>query len=181
MLAIEVTVCRDPSGMPDVAEVESLYFAAFGEKPLRESRKTAAQFSQLYGLLSSRADLVSVFVRVPQSGELAGFAYGHPWLWTEQTDEWAGQLWHRLGDAATHLEGRFAVYLLAVRPSYRRQGLGRVLLRTLLEAAGAERAWLITRDEPTPAMGMYMAEGWQPVGHGPDTPNGRPGLVLTVG
>jgi hypothetical protein len=37
---------------------------------------------------------------------------------------------------------------------------------------------VITRDEPTPAMALYRREGWEPIGHGPDTPNARPGLVL---
>ena len=48
---------------------------------------------------------------------------------------------------------------------------------TLLSATKTG-AWLITRDEPTPAMALYQREGWEPIGHGPDTPSGRPGLVL---
>ncbi|HUC26488.1 MAG TPA: GNAT family N-acetyltransferase [Streptosporangiaceae bacterium] len=181
MASAELTVCNGPAGAPGVAEVESLYFAAFNAEPLCESRATSAQFSRLYGFLVSRADLVSVFTRAPHSGELVGLAYGHPWRWAEQTDDWAAQLRDRLGDAASGLEGRFAVYLLAVHPDYRGHGLGRQLLRSLLGAAGNERAWLITRDEPTAAMALYTADGWRPVGHGPDTPNKRPGLVLTAG
>ncbi len=70
------------------------------------------------------------------------------------------------------------VYLLAVQPPQKRTGLGRRLLRTLLEASGASAAWLLTRDEETPAKTLYLSEGWRPVGHGPDAPNGRPGLVM---
>lgn len=162
-------------------EVEALYFAAFHAAPLHESQETARQFARLYGWLASRPDLVTVFTRTRRDGDLAGLAYGHPWHWAEQADEWAVQLRERLGADATSLEDRFAVYLLAVDPRHRRLGIGRELLRRLLEVAGTERAWLITRDEPTPAMALYRAEGWRPVGHGPDTPNGRPGLVLTVG
>ncbi|MBO0801598.1 MAG: GNAT family N-acetyltransferase [Nocardiopsaceae bacterium] len=162
-------------------EIESLYFAAFHGPPLYESREAARSFAQLYGWLLPRPDLVTVFSRTRQGAELAGIAYGHPWRWAEQSDEWAAQLRERLGESAASLEGRFAVYLLAVDPGYRGKGLGRLLLRSALEAAGAERAWLITRDEQTPAMALYTAEGWVPVGQGPDTPNGRPGLVLIKG
>ena len=111
------------------------------------------------------------------SGQLAGFAYGHGWRWAEQADDWAAQLKDRLGDAADRLDGRFAVYLLAVHPWYRRAGLGRQLLQTLLSATKTG-AWLITQDEPTPAMALYQREGWEPIGHGPGTPGAGPGLVL---
>ena len=29
-------------------------------------------------------------------------------------------------------------------------------------------------------MALYQREGWEPIGHGPDTPDARPGLVLTT-
>ena len=38
---------------------------------------------------------------------------------------------------------------------------------------------VLTRDEPTPAMALYQQEGWEPIGHGPDSCDARPGLVLT--
>lgn len=176
-----VTVSRGGDGAPGVAEVESLYFAAFHEAPLRESRDVARSFAQLYGWLISRPDLITVFTRARLSGELTGLAYGHPWNWAEQSDEWASQLRNRLGNAAGILEGRLAVYLLAVDPGHRRQGLGRTLLSNLLKAAGTEHAWLITRDERTPAMTLYVSEGWASLGHGPDAPNERPGLVMIKG
>ena len=176
MAGADVAVRRGRDRVPSAAEVESLYFAAFHGEPLYETREVAAHYAQLYASLVSRPDLVTVLVH--QDGELAGLAYGHPWRWAEQVDDWAGQLRERLGGAADSLEGRLAVYLLAVHPDYRRQRLGRLLLRELLEAGGTQGAWLITRDEPTPAMALYGAEGWRPVGHGPDTPNNQPGVVL---
>jgi hypothetical protein len=27
-------------------------------------------------------------------------------------------------------------------------------------------------------MALYQGEGWEPIGHGPDTPDAQPGLVL---
>src|SRR4051794_33638007 len=83
----------------------------------------------------------------------------------------------RGGEAADLLEDSLAVYLLAVDPARRRQGLGGALLAALLTETW-KPAWLVTRDEPTPARALYAQGGWRPVGHGPDAPNGRPGLVL---
>ena len=162
--------------VPSAAEVESLYHAATCGHPLRESRATAAGYARLYAALLRRPDLEAVAARAA-GGQLAGFAYGHGWRWAEQDDDWAAQLRDRLGGAAPQLDGRFAVYRPAAHPWYRRAGLGRQLLQTLLSATKTG-AWLITGDEPTPALSLYRREGWEPIGHGPDTPDARPGLVL---
>lgn len=173
----EIRVSRcGPGQVPSAAEVELLYYAATCGCPLRESRAAAAGSARLYAALLRRPDLEAVAAR-SGAGQLAGFAYGHGWRWAEQADDWAAQLQERLGGAAGLLDGRFAVYLLAVHPWYRRAGLGRQLLQTLLSATNTG-AWLITRDEPTPAMAFYQREGWEPIGHGPDTPSAHPGLVL---
>lgn len=174
----EIQVFRcGPRQVPSAAEVESLYYAATCGSPLHESRATAAGYARLYAALLRRPDLEAVAARAA-GGQLAGFAYGHGWRWAEQADDWAAQLKERLGGAADRLDGRFAVCLLAVHPWYRRAGLGRQLLGTLLSATKTG-AWLITRDEPPPAMALYQREGWEPIGHGPDTCGARPGLVLT--
>ena len=166
-----------PRQVPSAAEVGSLYYAATCGSPLRESRAAAAGCARLYAARLRRPDLEAVAARAA-SGQLAGFAYGHGWRWAEQADDWAVQLKDRLGGAADRLDGRLAVWLLAVHPWYRRAGLGRELLQALLSATKTG-AWLITHDEPTPAMALYLREGWEPVGHGPGTPGARPGLVLT--
>jgi ribosomal protein S18 acetylase RimI-like enzyme len=165
-----------PGQVPSAAEVESLYYAATCGSPLHESRARAAGCARLYAALLRRPDIEAVAARAA-GGQLTGFAYGHGWWWAEQTDDWADQLKERLAGAAGHLDGRFAVYLLAVHPWHRRAGLGRQLLATLISATKTG-AWLITRDELTPAMALCRREGWEPIGHGPDTPGGRPGLVL---
>jgi ribosomal protein S18 acetylase RimI-like enzyme len=165
-----------PRQVPSAAEVEVLCFAGTCGRPPHESRATAAGYARLYAALLRRPDLEAVAARAA-SGHLAGFAYGHGWRWAEQADDWAVQLRESLGAAADRLDGRFAVYLLAVHPWYRRAGLGRQLLQTLLSATKTG-AWLITGDEPTPALALYQREGWEPIGHFPDTPDARPGLVL---
>ena len=166
-----------PRQVPSAAEVGSLCYAATCESPLRESRGMAAGCARLYAARLRRPDLEAVAARAA-GGQLAGFAYGHGWRWAAQTDDWAAQLKEGLGGAADQLDGRFAVCLLAVHPWYRRAGLGRELLQTLLSATKTG-AWLITQDEPTAAMALYQREGWEPIGHGPGAPGTRPGLVLT--
>lgn len=174
----EIKVFRcGPQQVPSAAEVEVLCFAATCGRPLHESRATAAGYARLYAALLRRPDLEAVAARAA-SGHLAGFAYGHGWRWAEQADDWAVQLRESLGAAADRLDGRFAVSLLAVHPWYRRAGLGRQLLRTLVSATKTG-AWLITPDEPAPAMALCRRAGWEPLGHGSGPSGARPGLVFT--
>ncbi len=168
-------VTQGSEGAPAAAEVEQLYREASRGAPLGEPPEVAAVFAALYGALLPRPDLLTTSLRA--DGRLVGFAYGHPWHWPEQSDPWGRQLRTRLDVAADLLEGSFAVCLLVVDPSRRRQRLGGALLDTLL-AETRERAWLMTRDDPTPALALYEQRGWRRIGHGPDAPNGRPGLVL---
>ncbi|MHA3948970.1 GNAT family N-acetyltransferase [Cellulomonas bogoriensis] len=167
---------RAADGAPTPDEVEDLYAAATQGPPLCEPRTQAAAYASVFSYVLARGDAAWVAAR--SDGALVGIAYGHPWEWAHQTDEWSAELKERLGAAAHRLEDSFAVYLLAVHPTVQRAGLGRVLLEDLLATAGARRAWLQTRDEETPARALYRAGGWTEVGHGPDAPNGRPGLVL---
>src|SRR5258708_7152862 len=127
----EIQVFRcGPRQVPSAAEVDVLCYAAACGSPLHESRATAAGYARLYAALLRRPDLEAVAARAA-SGQLAGFAYGPGWQWPEQADDWSVQLRESLGAAADRLDGRLAVYLLAVHPWYRRSGLGGQLLRTL--------------------------------------------------
>lgn len=175
----ERTVIRSgsrPESMPETEEIERLYRVASQGPPLYETEETAALFARIYGVLRDLSDLVAVESR--QDGHLVGFAYGHPWKRDEEQDPWSMELIERLGDAAHLLDGSFVVYLVVVDPAHQRTGLGRELLRDLLDSSGAERAWLQTRDEESPAMALYLSEGWEPIGYGPEAPNGLPGRVL---
>ena len=49
--------------------------------------------------------------------DLVGFAYGYPWSWETETDDWSQQLRYRLGiNPAALIQESFAVLLLAVHP-----------------------------------------------------------------
>lgn len=176
MVQVTHSSSETPDEAPTPQEVADLYAAASQGPPLSEPRAQADAYAALFGYVLTRDDAAWVASRV--DGTLVGLAYGHEWKWETQTDQWSSQLRERLGPAALRLEDSFAVYLLAVHPSVQRQGLGGRLLERLLGTAGVTRAWLQTRDEQTPARVLYLDAGWTEVGHGPDAPDGRPGLVL---
>lgn len=170
-----ITTCGK-DGSPDPEEVERLYVAAFSSPPLFESPEFGDHNARLYGSPRHRPDLV--VAAAWERGDLIGFAYGHRWLWKLQCDPWERQLFDSLGHRAGEIEDSFAVYVRAVAPYRQRTGFGRRLLDSLLQTAGRQRAWLLTRDEATPAMALYVSGGWAPIGHGPDTSDGRSGVVL---
>lgn len=68
--------------------------------------------------------------------------------------------------------------LLAVHPDAGRRGVGAGLLEALMVGAGARTHWLQTTDIDSPARRLYLRHGYKELGHGPDAPNGTPGLVL---
>jgi ribosomal protein S18 acetylase RimI-like enzyme len=178
-MSLQLTAGRTADAAPTPEEVADLYAAATAGPPLSEPRAQADGYGELFRYVLTRADLAWAAAR--RDGALVGFAYGHDWRWERQPDPWSRTLSDRLGTAAALLEDSFAVYVLVVHPDEQRRGLGRRLLDELLATAGTQRAWLQTRDEETPARALYRAAGWRELGHGPDAPDGRPGLVLGLG
>jgi 16S rRNA (cytidine1402-2'-O)-methyltransferase len=166
----------DPSPRPTPAEVERLYLDAFSPPPMNEGPKQAAGIAAWYAVAVRRPDLTVVTAH--DRGALVGLCFGHPWWWDEMDDEWSRALGSRMGKAAPTLDGMFGVGVLAVRPDRQSAGLGTALLRAAVARSGLRRAWLVTRDDETPALRLYRALGWTTVGHGPDLSNGRAALVL---
>ena len=174
-----IEIASPPTDPPTEEAVRALYAAAAGRPPLQEPPSTAALFASLYA--SSLREQEVTVATARDGGRLVGFAYGHPWRWAEQRDPWADQLRARLGDAAADaLEGSTALGLLARDPDERYRGLGREVLDRWLRAVAPGSCWLQTTDVDSPARRVYEAVGFAPVGHGPDAPDGRPGLVLLL-
>lgn len=166
----------DTSRMPTAAEVEGLYAVASCVAPLNESPQVAKVFANLYAHSRDLPGAIAITAR--RGNELVGFAYGHTWRWDTSTDSWSDLLSDRLGAAASRLEGSLVVELVAVAPQETRSGLGRQLLQTLLSASDHATSWLVTTDLDAPARRLYERSGWAALGHGPDAPNGEPGLVM---
>ncbi len=175
-------VARGGPAQPTPAEVEQLVALA-SATPSGAGQAgpgdTAELYAGLYDLSLDRTDLVAVTAR--EVGELIGFGYGHRWVWAEQPDEWSQDLAERLDQAAGRLEDSFAVQLLAVHPSFTRQGLGFDLLKRVMVASGAPVHWLVVPDLDTPARRLFTRMGYRPLTRGPEAPDGSPGLVLIHG
>jgi ribosomal protein S18 acetylase RimI-like enzyme len=143
-----------------------VYRAAMGAAPFHETEVEAGWFAEeLAGELTE--DGYRCWVASDDDGRVVGFAYGFP---TPEVpaEGWYGILREAVGPAAGRwLEGQFAVVWIAVHPDRRGRGLGRELLRRLLDGAGTERAWLVTHDLDTPARRLYRSLGFQELGRGP--------------
>lgn len=178
--AARVSVTSAVADMPSAGEVEALYVRSSRLPPLSEPPSVGAAYARLYEhALDGSAPLVAL-ARSAEDGALCGLAYAHPWSWEAVSDPWSAELKRRLGKEHVLLEGAFALPLLAVDPLFGGRGWGTRLLRALVSAVPVDRIWLQTTDvDSSPAGRLYAREGWRFVGHGPDAPNGKPGLVLT--
>lgn len=165
-----------PGVLPPPHEVEELYATAAAEPPLNEDPKHAALFGSLYDLSVRNGQVLVAAGR--SGGRLRSIAYGHFWSWVEQDYDWAHELRSTLGDAAQTIEGSFALNLLARDPHLRSSGLGRATLQTWLAGISGYNCWLQTSDIDSPARRLYESLGFFTLGHGPQAPNGQPGLVL---
>lgn len=156
--------------------VESIYAAAAALAPLSEPPAVAKMFAGHYAEARNYPGAVMAIASL--SGEPVGFAYGHSWTWTAATDPWSVELRQQLGPAAAPIDDSFALELMAVSPEAQGAGLGRRMLSAVLDASSHSTAWLQTTDIDSAARRLYLSSGWKPLGHGPNAPDGRPGLVM---
>lgn len=164
--------------LPPRSEVEAIYGAAAAEPPLNEDPKYAALFADVYEVSVQKGQVVMALARSQSDGRLTAFAYGHHWKWEEQKYPWAFELQRTLGERCVELESTFALNLLARDPRRREHGIGRRTLQAWLQAVAGYGCWLQTDDIDSPARRLYESLGFTELGHGPEAPNGRPGLVM---
>lgn len=164
--------------LPPRDEVEAVYGAAAAEPPLNEDPRFAAVFADVYEVSVRNGQVLMTLTRTQPDGRLSSFAYGHHWKWEEQKYPWAFELQRRLGVVSTELESTFALNLLARDPNWRERGLGRRTLEAWIGEVGRFGCWLQTDDIDSPARRLYEELGFTELGHGPEAPNGHPGLVM---
>lgn len=97
---------------------------------------------------------------------LVGFAYGytgeHGQWWTDNADS---ALRSEVADA--WLGGHFELVSIGVLATARRTGVGRLLMRVLLDDLPHDRLLLMTSSNPAdPARRLYASEGWHVLGPG---------------
>ncbi|WP_329084984.1 GNAT family N-acetyltransferase [Streptosporangium sp. NBC_01469] len=147
--------------------------------------KNYAEPPYLSGPLSSRERFLErtgrqvkndsfVLVSARDGSELVGFSFG---LAFGVDRWWAGEA----APAPAELAGspRFAVIELDVREDYRRRGIGRQLLETLLAQQDAPYATLLA-DPDAPAHAMYQRWGWRLVGAVRAAPDARASDALVL-
>ncbi|WP_148614773.1 GNAT family N-acetyltransferase [Nocardioides rubriscoriae] len=97
---------------------------------------------------------------------LVGLAYGYT---GEHGQWWTDQVATALAPdvAAAWLGGHFEMVSIGVVPDARGRGLGRGLLRAVVEGLPHDRLLLMTTDDPAdPARRLYATQGWQVLGPG---------------
>jgi ribosomal protein S18 acetylase RimI-like enzyme len=104
--------------------------------------------------------------RAYDGGVLVGFAYGY----TGQSGQWwTDNVRHVLASdvADAWLGGHFELVSIGVMATARGAGIGRDLLRVLLDGLPHERLLLMTTADPAdPARRLYATEGWRVLGPG---------------
>ncbi|MGH3794690.1 MAG: GNAT family N-acetyltransferase [Pseudonocardiaceae bacterium] len=138
-----------------------LYDTIFSQPPFRWTDDESDHHRQSLTRLITNPTFGLVAAEV--TGELVGFAYGMALgpdtLW------WSGMT-EPLPEALTSEWNRrtFAVIDLAVREDYRKRGIGRALLDTLLGNRQEERATLTVQPVATDTKQFYAHLGWQRLG-----------------
>ncbi|WP_440069601.1 GNAT family N-acetyltransferase [Streptosporangium sp. OZ121] len=157
-------------------EYIGLYLENYAERPyLAGPLYSRERFLQRTGQQVQNDTFVLVSAR--DRRELVGFSFGFVF----GADRWWGG---ESVPAPAELAGspRFAVIELDVREDYRRRGIGRRLLETLLAQQDAPYATLLA-DPEAPAHAMYQRWGWRVVGPVRAAPDSRTSdaLVLDFG
>jgi ribosomal protein S18 acetylase RimI-like enzyme len=146
-------------GDVDAREVWPAYDAVFGDQPdigtWREAVWDRHHVREGFRLGRAYVD-----------DALVGFAYGY----TGRRGQWwtdnAAQVLEP-EVAAEWLDGHFELVSIGVISAARGSGIGRGLMRVLLDGLPHERLLLMTSSDPAdPARRLYASEGWQVLGPG---------------
>jgi GNAT superfamily N-acetyltransferase len=116
-------------------------------------------------LRAARAEDVSAIVAIdPNSlgsqAEIQALVREHASLVAVERGQIVGFLALRPG----HFYQRDFIELLFVAPGWRRQGLGRALMRAALQNATTSRVFVSTNESNTPMRHLLRDEGWTPSG-----------------
>lgn len=138
-----------------------LYDAAFSQPPFRWTDDESAHHREMLNSLRTKS---SFGIATAEQGEqLVGFAYGYTlpvdtsW-WTDFTEPLSAEI-------TEEWDGRtFALIDLAVEASWRRRGVGRKLIDTLLAGRAEQRAVLSVQPTATETHAFYRNLGWTKIG-----------------
>jgi ribosomal protein S18 acetylase RimI-like enzyme len=153
-----------------LAELAALHAEVYGDPPYLRGDEADA-FPGRFAVQCRQPGFALAQAR--HGGYLVGYAAGMP---LRPSTSWWRELTTALpAEVTTERPGRtFALLDLAVRASWRRQGIGRTLHDLLLRDRPEERATLTVRPAATAAVAAFQSWGWRKVARtrdqGPGTP-----------
>jgi ribosomal protein S18 acetylase RimI-like enzyme len=120
-----------------------------------------------------------VLAEARHGGYLVGYAFGMP---LRTSTSWWRNLTAPLPDEVTteHPGRTFALAELAVRASWRRQGIGATLHDLILDNRPEERATVTVRPAATPAQQAFRKWGWRKVARTQDDGPGSPASDVLI-
>jgi ribosomal protein S18 acetylase RimI-like enzyme len=150
----------------DAEDLLALHAEVYGEQP-------DDGFARRFLVLRRQPGFVLAEAR--HGGYLVGYAFGMP---LRPSTSWWRQLTTPLPEGVTteHPGRTFALVELAVRPSWRRQGIAATLHDLILEDRPEERATLTVPPTATPAQQAFRKWGWRKVAR---TRDGEPGSPVS--
>jgi ribosomal protein S18 acetylase RimI-like enzyme len=142
-----------------VAELQAVHAQVYADPPYRREAD-ATQFSERFRVQSRQPGFILAEAR--HGGYLVGYAAGMP---LRPSTSWWRELTTTVPDdlTAEHPGRTFALTELVVRPSWRRQGIGRTLHDLILSGRPQERATLVVAPAATAAQQAFQSWGWRKV------------------
>ena len=159
-------------------ELRALHAEVYADPPYRPA-DDAALFADRFGVQRRQPGFALAEAR--HGGYLVGYASGMP---LRPSNSWWRSLTTSVPDEVTaeHPGRTFALIELAVRASWRRQGIGRALHDLLLGNRAEERATLTVLPAATAAQNAFQKWGWRKVARTHDPSSGWPvsDVLVTV-
>jgi GNAT superfamily N-acetyltransferase len=150
-------------------ELRALHAEVYAEQPYGQADD--GSFAGRFRVLRRQPGFV--LAEACHGGYLVGYAFGMP---LRPSTSWWRHLTTPLPDEVTaeHPGRTFALIELAVRASWRRQGIAGALHDLILANRPEERATLTVLPAATPAQQAFRTWGWRRVGRTHDTEPGSP-------
>lgn len=151
-------------------ELQELHAAVYASSPYGRD-DDVTKFASRFRVQSRQPGFALAEAR--NGGYLIGYAAGMP---LRPSTSWWRSLTSQVPEdlTAEHPGRTFAVAELLVRPSWRRQGIGRTLHDLLLSNRAEERATLTVRPAATAAVSAFRNWGWRKVARAQDSGPGSP-------
>jgi ribosomal protein S18 acetylase RimI-like enzyme len=152
-------------------DLQALHAEVYAEPPYGQAGD--GSFAERFGVLRRQPGFVLAEAR--HGGYLVGYAFGIP---LRPSTSWWRQLTTPLPDEVTaeHPGRTFALAELAVRASWRRQGIAETLHDLILDHRPEERATLTVPPAAAPAQSAFRKWGWRKVAR---TRDGDPGAPVS--